>query len=177
MAGQLSKRELILAIAVGGVLFLLVNLAVLRLVTQARSRLQSDLEVKRQELKSLRLFANDAELWSERDAWLTARQPLAQNLDGAGVQLLEEIKQLAQQESVLLEKPDLQGVEKNATATVVPVTLETKSTWPALIEFLHNLQTPERFIAVESADLRQDPEDNTQMRGKFRIARWFAPTP
>ncbi len=176
MAANLSKRELTLAVAVAGIIFLLVNLALLRLVTQSRTRLMSDLETRRQELISLRTFAGDSELWAQRDAWLTAKQPPAENLEGAGVQLLEEIKQLAQQQNVLLEKPDLQGVESNAVATVVPVTLETKSTWPALVDFLRTLQTPERFIVVQSADLRQDPEDKTQMRGKFRIARWFAPS-
>ncbi len=176
MTANLSKRELILAFAVGGILFLLVNLAVLRLVTQSRTRLLVDLSAKRQELQSLRLFADDAELWEQRDAWLTAHQPPAENLDRAGYELLEEMKKLAQRENVLLEKPELQGTDKTDVATVVPVILQTKSTWPALVDFLQKLQSPDRFIVVESADLSQDPDDNTQMRGKFRIARWFAPS-
>lgn len=176
MATTLSRRELVLACAVGGILFLLVNFAVIRLVTQSRTRLLVDVAAKQQELQTLRLFADDASLWEQRNAWLTAKQPPAENLDRAGFELLEEVKQLAQQENVLLEKPELQGTEKVDYATVVPVILETKSTWPALVDFLQKLQTPERFIVVESADLSQDPDDNTQMRGKFRVARWFAPS-
>lgn len=176
MATKISKRETMLAVAVGAILFLLVNAAVLRLVTQTRTRLLVDLEAKKQELASLQLFANDAGMWEMRDAWLKANQPTVENLAGAGVQLLEEIKQQAQAQGVLLEKPELGSTETTAVATVVPVTLETKSTWPALIDFLQKLQTPERFVVVDSSELKQDPEDNTQMRGKFRISRWFAPS-
>lgn len=176
MAKNLSRREWILAVAVGGALFLLVNLAVLRLVTQTRTRLLAGLDAKKQELSSLQSFADDAEAWQVRESWLNANQPPVENLAGAGVQLLEEIKKLAQEQGVLLERPELGATETNPMATVVPVTLETKSTWPALINFLQNLQTPERFIVVDSGSLKQDPEDNTQMRGRFRISRWFAPS-
>jgi hypothetical protein len=36
------------------------------------------------------------------------------------------------------------------------------------------MQAPEQFIVIEGADLKIDDEDHTQMRGHFKIARWFA---
>jgi hypothetical protein len=37
------------------------------------------------------------------------------------------------------------------------------------------VQQPESFVVFESVTLNIDPADPTQMRGKFKIARWFAP--
>jgi hypothetical protein len=37
------------------------------------------------------------------------------------------------------------------------------------------VQQPESFVVFESVTLAIDPADPTQMRGKFKIARWFAP--
>lgn len=42
-------------------------------------------------------------------------------------------------------------------------------------DFLYEMQAPERFIVFESANLQIDQDDKTQIRGKFRIAKWYAP--
>ena len=67
------------------------------------------------------------------------------------------------------------GLAAKPTYTAVSVTLDTKSTWKALIQFLHGLQGPDQFIVLDSAELKVDTTDQTQMRGKFRISKWFAP--
>jgi hypothetical protein len=37
------------------------------------------------------------------------------------------------------------------------------------------VQQPEAFIVFENVTLSIDSNDPTMMRGKFKIARWFAP--
>jgi len=37
------------------------------------------------------------------------------------------------------------------------------------------LQQPEKFIVFEGVTLSIDSNDQTVMRGRFKIARWFAP--
>ena len=44
-----------------------------------------------------------------------------------------------------------------------------------LIAFLHDLQAPGQFVALETANLKIDATDPTQLRGRFKIARWYAP--
>jgi hypothetical protein len=43
------------------------------------------------------------------------------------------------------------------------------------VRFLHDVQQPEGFVVFESVNLQIEPSDPTMMRGKFKIARWFAP--
>ena len=37
------------------------------------------------------------------------------------------------------------------------------------------MQAPDRFIVFEAADLKIDDKDATQMRGNFKIGKWFGP--
>jgi hypothetical protein len=37
------------------------------------------------------------------------------------------------------------------------------------------VQRPEEFVVFENVNLAIDGSDPTMMRGKFKIARWFAP--
>jgi hypothetical protein len=37
------------------------------------------------------------------------------------------------------------------------------------------VQAPDAFIVFESANIAIDSSDPTQMRGKFKVARWYAP--
>jgi hypothetical protein len=44
-----------------------------------------------------------------------------------------------------------------------------------LFIFLYDVQQPDAFVVFESVNLVIDSNDATMMRGKFKIARWFAP--
>ena len=55
------------------------------------------------------------------------------------------------------------------------VTIQTKATKEALRDFLYEMQSPERSIVFESANLQFDKNDKTQMHGTFRVAKWYAP--
>jgi hypothetical protein len=44
-----------------------------------------------------------------------------------------------------------------------------------MFDFLHELQGPEKFIAIESCEIKVNKEDKTQLRATLTIARWYAP--
>ncbi len=175
MSAQLSTREKNLSLAVGVILFLAVTFFVGDYFWKNHTRLTADLAAKNRQLQMVQSLAADQALWEQREKWLTAKQPKLADADSGGVRLLEQIKDLAKAKGVLLEKPVIRPVVHKPDYTGVTVELETKSTWPALIAFLSSLQSPEQFIVIESANLKIDTSDQTQMRGKFKIARWFAP--
>ena len=90
--------------------------------------------------------------------------------------LLEEAKEIAQKHSIIVENPGFGGSgEVRPNYQAVSVTLETKSEWKNLIDFIYELQAPNSFIVFESAKIALDPSDKTQFRGNFRLSKWFAP--
>ena len=58
---------------------------------------------------------------------------------------------------------------------IVADSFDVKTPWPPLVRFLYDVQQPESFVVFESFTLNIDPADPTMMRGKMKLARWFAP--
>ena len=172
---RLSKREQIMVAAVLGIVFILANLAMLSSLAERRTRLATDLSSKQTLLRSLKAVLADRELGAKRDEWLTAKQPKLGNRDQAGVALLEKVRQSAKANEVLLESPEIGSIEAQPNYQSVSVIIQTKSTWGALVKFLNALQQPEEFVVFETANLQSDSADTAQIRGRFRIAKWYAP--
>ena len=175
MSGPLSTRERSLSILVGAVAFLLVTFFVTDYFLKSKARLTADLAVKARQLRTMQMRSAEKAQWDQRAAWLTEKQPRLVSEERAGGQLLEQVKELAKKHSVLIESPVIRPSVRKPEYTAVGIEIETKSPWSALIAFLGELQTPEQFIVLDTANLKIDGADATQMRGKFKIARWYAP--
>ena len=173
----MNARERTLAMIVGSIAAILINLLLFKFFFGHRQRLTDELNAKKAEIEALQVLYSEKEMWEQRGAWVEANQPKLAQESNAGVQLHDRVQELAKKHVVLLEAPVLGAAERRPNQTAVPFTFETKSPWPALIAFLHEAQSPEAFTVFESANIQKDPGDATQMRGKFKIARWYAPDP
>jgi hypothetical protein len=171
----LSSREKVLALAVGGIVFLLLNLLLLGAFARRGIALRSELAQRRADWTAMQELLGEQGTWAARDAALTAKQPALANENAAGVELLDMIRVLAKKHDVTLENPVLGGVVAGQWYRSVPVSLDTHSSWPNLIAFLYALQGPDQFIVCEDANIQVDPGDQTKMVGHFKIARWYAP--
>ena len=178
MSGQLSTREKTLSILVGGVAFLIVTFFTTGYFLKSKARLNADLATKTRVLKKVQGLSAEKALYEQREAWLREKQPKLANDERAGGELLAQVKELAKKHVVQIESPVIRQVVRKPELpyVAVGVEIETKSEWPALLAFLGELQAPEQFIALDVDSLKIDGEDQTKMRGKFKIARWYAPT-
>jgi len=174
---SLSSREKVLACAVGGIAIIFATVFLFNLFFEWSTQLRAQLRSKTLQLRAMRMLAAQETLWKKRDAWLLAKQPVLGNEDTAGLQLLDQIKDAARRNQVLLDHPAIGLPDQRGEYVSVSVGLETKSSWAGILAFLHELQTPERFIVIEGANLKIDDEDHTKMRGHLKIARWYAASP
>jgi type II secretory pathway component PulM len=175
MNGQMSARERNLVMIVGAIALVFITYFVGDYFLKSRARLLAERDTKARQLKTMEALSAEKPLWEQRDAWLSAKQPKLSNEDTAGVQLLDQIKELAKKHGVMIENPVIGRPNRRPEYTGIGVDIETKSPWSGLIAFLTELQTPDQFIVLELANLKKDAADQTQMRGKFKIARWYAP--
>jgi hypothetical protein len=140
-----------------------------------RAVLRAKIASNERQMRNMHDLLSQKSLWEQRDQWLRAKQPKLENADNAGVQLYDYVQGLAKQHVVLLQNQVIHAPETRPNCISVALEIETKCPWAALVAFLEELQTPEQFIALESANLKVDPTDATQVHGRFRIARWYAP--
>lgn len=171
---KMSKRERTLALIVGGVVFLLINVfiwsALLGGVSSARKRLVARQAARKEQI----VFLQERQLWEKRNDWLKKNQPQLKSPVEAST-LLDQLKQTASKHNVLIENPTIGSGETTPNYQAVFATIETKSPWQPLVHFLYDVQKPESFVVFESVNLAIDSSDPTMMRGKFKVARWFAP--
>ena len=118
----------------------------------------------------------ERDLWAKREKWLQQHQPVFKGAGEASTLLDEQLRPVAAKHTVLVENPAIGTGESTPNHQSVWASIETKSHWDALVHFLYDVQQPEAFIVFESVNLIIDPTDPTMMHGKFKIARWFAPT-
>jgi len=171
---RLTSRERFLILLVAGTVFVLLNWMILGLLMQRHARLAADLATKRGALASMQNVLNgEREAATLRD-WIAANQPRLENPEQAGVALLEEIKAAAQAVELSLENPELGSLEERPSCQAISVQFVVKGSWAALVQFLHAMQAPERFIVIENAVLQADPADAKRMAAQLKIAKWYA---
>jgi len=115
------------------------------------------------------------DIWiTARDQWVQKTQPTLKGAEEAST-LLDQLKQIAGKYNILIENPAIGSGETTPNHQAVFASIETGSHWPELVHFLYDVQQPDAFVVFESVNLVIDSNDATMMRGKFKIARWFAP--
>lgn len=171
---RMSRRERIMTLAVAGILFLLINIFIWRWLLGTISGSRSELATRKATRSEQTVYMRERELWAKRDQWVQKTQPTAKGAEEAS-NLLEQLKQIAGKYNIVIENPAIGSGESTPNHQAVFASIETSSHWPELVHFLYDLQQPDAFIVFESVNLAIDGNDATMMRGKFKIARWFAP--
>jgi hypothetical protein len=171
---RMNKRERVLATMVAAIFLGLVNLFLWSWLLGAIRSAKTEMAKRKLAHDEQVVFLRDGDLWSKREQWLKQHQPPYTGAADASA-LLDNIKQIAGKHTVLIENPQIGSGDSISAYQSVSVSIETKSPWPPLVHFLYDVQSPESFIVFESVNLAIDAGDATQMRGKFKIARWYAP--
>ncbi len=171
---RMNQRERLLSWIVAGAVIVLVNLVILSWLFGALGRARIELAARKAALAEQAVYVKERDLWTKRDEWLREHQPTLKNPAEASV-LLDQLKQVAGKYNVLIQNPAIGSGETTPNHQTVFASIETKSPWPPLVHFLYDVQKPDAFVVFESVNLAIDSSDPTMMRGKFKIARWFAP--
>jgi hypothetical protein len=174
MIQQMNSREKTLAIIVGALLVSLVTYMLVSTFQKHHSKLRGQLRDRQTELDAMKTLITERELWLKRDAFFREKQPPLANPGGAGIALMDEAKEIAQKNNIVIENPLIGTPQSSTNYQAVSINLETKSKWEDLIAFVYEMQAPNSFVVFEKAKLTLEP-GGTQIRGNFRIAKWFAP--
>ncbi len=171
---QMNQRERILALSVGGILFLLINLAIWSALFGLSAGARAEYAAQRATRTEQTVYLGEEKMWKKRAEWLKKKQPHLNNPAEAST-LLTQVKQIAGKYDVQIDNPQIGVVEKTPSHQSVSASFETKSDWGSLVHFLYDAQRPEAFAVFEQTNLMVDASDPTVMRGRFKIAKWFAP--
>ncbi len=172
---KMNPRERKLAWLVTISLFLLINLFVWSKLLDIMNNARAELAMRKATRTEQAAYIKERDLWAKRDQWLKEHQPALKNASEASV-LLDQVKTAASKHNVTIENPAIGAGETTPDHQSVFASFETKSPWPPLVHFLYDVQQPEAFVVFETVQLHVDNADPSTMRGKFKLAHWFAPS-
>lgn len=175
MIAKLTQRDKIILGAIGAVAAVVATVFLFKFFLTNKADLQKQLGAARAKVEVLRKREADRSLWAQRDAWLTANLPVLGDPDVANKALRESILEIAKQHTVTLDAPAPGIPAPQPSHISIAVRIEAKGTWEGMGNFLFDLQGPDKFVVIESCDLKVNREDKTQLRSALSVARWFAP--
>ena len=171
---RMNPRERLLSFVVAGIVLVLLNLWILSWIFGALGGACKELAKRKATMAEQALYMKERDLWMKRDEWIRQHQPTLKNPAEASA-LLDQLREVADKYNILIENPQIGPGETTPYHQTVFASIETKSPWPPLVHFLYDVQRPDAFIVFENVNLAIDGSDATMMRGKLKIARWFAP--
>ena len=172
---RMNRRERMLSMIVAGVVFALINLFLWNWVLDAVGHARQELVQRKSIRKEQEIFVKERDLWTQREQWLQQHQPAFNGAGEASTLLEQQLKPVATKYNILLENPQIGSGETTPSHQTVWASVDTKSDWQSLVHFLYDVQGPEAFVVFENVTMSVDSGDPTKMRGKFKVARWFAP--
>src|SRR5215471_19548995 len=171
---RMNPRERVLSWIVAGIVAVLLNLWILSSLLGAVASAQKEFATRQGKLAEQAVYVKERDTWTKRDEWMQQHQPVLKNPAEASA-LLDQLRESAGKCNILVENPAIGTGETTPYRQTVFASIETKSPWPPLVHFLYDAQRPDAFVVFENVNLAIDGNDPTMMRGKFKIARWFAP--
>jgi hypothetical protein len=170
-----TKSERQQKILLAGVLFLLVNLIggnvawnVYHGVTSRRAKQKADLAHAKE-------WLSDRDLWTDRAAWIAAKQPpLPKDAGQASADLLESLQKTAEQDHLTILEQGLQESRRTPQFREIAVKFRMTGSLESLCRWLVEVQQPELFDAVTVSSLKSEGDTNN-VRCDLVVARWYAP--
>ncbi|MGC3990379.1 MAG: GspMb/PilO family protein [Chthoniobacteraceae bacterium] len=151
---NLSARERVLAIIVGSVFLLILNVVGIKIFLRQVTAYRQQLSTQASAWQAQQILLEKKDFWQKRAAWLQTTQPKLNSPERAGSELLDAIQALAAKNHLTVQNPAINPALKASYYQSVSVNLEATGLWADTIAFLQQLQKPSDFVVVESAGVR-----------------------
>jgi hypothetical protein len=172
MLKNLNPREQRLALALGAVLFLIVNLFFLpRLMAFNRVGHQKNTELKAQ-VAAAEGWVAKRDYWNERRDWLEQTAPSLNAARQDSATQLELLQEGAREFGLTITDVQLLQLQPTEFYQPIGARLTVRGPWSGLVQFVSGLQNPELFDVISRFSVRSD-DPPPQVQCELEIQRWF----
>ena len=159
-----------------GVLGLVLAGGVLFYGGKALLQKQSVLDLERASLRAdqaeARIDLEQAPLWSQRQHWIGAHEPVLGDEGDTRARVLGDVKQSALDHKLEILEQNLGDARHGAGGVKIDAEIKLKGSMESLCRWLADLQQPESFYAVDKFSLKAD-DDQKSIDCTLQVARFF----
>ena len=177
---SLNSREKLLLGACFGVIFIVANAFAFRSVYSTLNGGKEKVRTLESELADQEMWLEDAPRMEAREKWLDENMPVMgeSTLGKLQGELLQSLQDEVFERKLQIEQQSLQDIVREAFYTEVAVRLEIRGAESEVIDWLTELQAPEKFIVIKALEVELDRrarEEEPQAECEITIARWYRP--
>jgi Tfp pilus assembly protein PilO len=176
MLAQMSQRERMIAIGLGSVIALFINVILIRFFLKHHDTQKYNIAQTQAKIDNLKRLEPERAKWEARKRHIDATMPVLGEIDVANRQLSEMIKEVAKKHNLIINQPNPGVANKASYYTALGLKIDVKGAWPQLRDFLNELQTPGQYIVLDPVEIKVDPTDKTQHHVSVTVTKWFAPS-
>ena len=177
MMSNMSQREKMLGLLVGGAVVVLLNVLVIRFFIGKYQEYHATKLAAEGQLANFKILEGERERSAKYDAWLTANLvPLGDKYVVDKAQQ-DSLQALGKKNEILITQVARGVPSPNSNYTAFNTAVDCQGKWGQFISFLAELQAPNNFTVVNPLDIKVDPNDKTQFKANITVVKWFAPSP
>jgi len=168
----LNPREQRLALGLGIVVFLMLNLLLLpRLVAFNRESRRKNAELQAQ-VTAAHVWIARRDYWNERKAWLEKNEPTLHAAREESADQLEHFQKSARESGLTIAEVSLLQLPATEFYQPIGARLTVKGPWAGLVRFVSGLQNPALFNVIPRFSIRSD-ETPPDVQCELEVQRWF----
>ena len=152
----------------------IVNLLGWHFLLGKKKALSAKLTELRAEEKSAAQWIADRKLWEDRRAWLDQHQPKMASDSEANAELLNFLQSSARKQNITIVEQALKDTATTAQYREVSAGLKITGSLQAIIQWLVELQQPDKFYVIKNFSLKSDAEP-PKMKCDLEVARRHVP--
>ncbi len=177
---SLNSRETLLLGACFAVIFIVANAFAFRSVFSTLNGGKERVKALEGELADQEMWLEDAPRMEAREKWLDENMPTMGEATLGKLQgeLLQSLQDDVFERKLQIQQQSLQDIVREAFYTEVAVRLEIRGAESEVIDWLTELQAPEKFIVIKALEVELDRrarEEEPQAECEITIARWYRP--
>ncbi len=171
----LNRNERTLALSLGAVVFLIVNLVAFRWVTAQLREGRVELEQARNQIRVAEALIAERPYWESLGLWME-RNPV-ETYEGreSDLAFAESVQRGVEAAGLSVQSQSLREAEIDGDLVVAGLDLDVRGRLEPMVRWLNELQQPGSYVAIESFTLKRADADST-MRLQLRVSKVFRTT-
>jgi hypothetical protein len=158
---QLNRNEQLLALALGGTVFLLLNLFGMRWVADQMRNGRAEIAQLESDAAAARQLLKQKPFWTARQDWLRTHQPDLYDARTSRSKFVEEVQASVTTSKLQIASQQPQSDEQQGMLATTWIDLTVTGRLEAIVNWIHALQQPGKYAVVKSFTLKQADEGNT----------------
>ncbi len=173
MMKNFSPQERKLALALGLIVFLIINLIFLpQLLTYNKAAKKKRSELQAQ-IAAAKDWVEQKAYWTQRKEWLEKTEPSVNTAREDSAAQFEELQAAARHHGLTITEVQLLQLDSTEFYQPVGARFVASGPWPGLVKFISGLQNPQLFNVIPRFSVRSaDPPPNVTC--ELEIQHWLS---